>query len=91
VNRRDDGPEFDLSAAMVVHGAGPVPVPRSRRAPYSEWPTTEVLMEAVTYGGAAPATVWFELGRRVERGDIHDTRATDSVASARADGETGAP
>jgi hypothetical protein len=95
VNRRDDGPaEFDLSAAMpttVVHGAGPVPVPRSRRAPYSEWTTTEVLMEAIAYGGAAPATVWFELGRRVERGDIRDTRATDYGASDQADGEPGAP
>jgi hypothetical protein len=95
MNRPYDGPaEFDLSAAMpgavVVHGAGPVPVPRGRRAPYSEWTTTEVLMEAVSYGGAAPATVWFELGRRVERGDIRDAPAAARVPGDQADGAAGA-
>jgi hypothetical protein len=79
-----------MPGTVVVHGIGPVPVPRGRRAPYSEWTTIEVLMEAISYGGAAPATVWFELGRRVERGDIRDTRATDCAGGDRADGETGA-
>jgi hypothetical protein len=93
VNRAGDGPpEFDLSAAMpttVVHGAGPVPVPRGRRAPYSEWSTTEVLMELIAYGGAAPASIVFELGRRVERGDIRDTAGLNGVVGDQAGGAVG--
>jgi hypothetical protein len=96
VTRAGDGPaEFDLSAAMapspvVVHGGGAVPVPRGRRAPYAEWSTTDVLMELIAYGGAAPAGVVFELGRRVERGDIRDTAAPNGVVGDLAGGAGGA-
>jgi hypothetical protein len=95
VNRPGEGPaEFDLSAAMagpvVVHGAGPVPVPRGRRAPYAQWSTADVLMELINYGGAAPLAVVFELGRRVERGDIRDTAGPDGVVGDQAGGVDGA-
>jgi hypothetical protein len=93
-DRPYDGPdEFDLSAAMpstvVVQGGGPVPVPRSRRAPYSDMSTTEVLLEWIAYGGAAPAMIAFELGRRVERGDFRDITARSHTAGEQGDGAAG--
>jgi hypothetical protein len=47
-------------------------------------------MELIAYGGAAPASVVFEIGRRVERGDIRDTAATGGLRDTRADTVDGA-
>jgi hypothetical protein len=77
-----------MPSTVLVQGGGPVPVARGRRAPYSDMSTTEVLLEWIAYGGAAPAMIAFELGRRVERGDIRDITATNHVAGEQGGGAT---
>jgi hypothetical protein len=81
MSRSYDGPaEFDLSAAMsstvLVHGEAPVPIPRARTT-YAEMSTVALVVELVRLS-SAPSELFYELGRRAERGDF----AGSAVGSA---------
>jgi hypothetical protein len=56
---------------VVVHGEAPVPIPRVR-VTYAEMSTAALVVELVRLS-SAPSELFYELGKRAERGDFDAT------------------
>jgi hypothetical protein len=65
---------------VVVHGEAPVPIPRTR-VTYAEIPTATLVVELVRLS-SAPSELFYELGKRAERGDFAGSGATSADGEA---------